>query len=179
MAAIIALALLGLAGEVAIFLLVIRGLRREAAEDLRRAVGGEKVYKVEDCRFLGHLSGGLTQVRGNGMLALTGRGIHFRMLLPRRYLFIPLEDLRSASVAGSFLGKHGGGKEILRVDFRVPGGGEDACGWSVPSAGWWAEALGSMSEGKEPPSLPRENGFKRALCRRPDVGGERPSGYEG
>jgi hypothetical protein len=131
----------------------IRKLRNEAVNALREAVGGEKVFHVEDCNFFGRQSRGYAQVRGNGLLALTDRGIHFRMFLPRRYLFIPLEDVGSVSVAGSFLGKSRG-RKILRVDFRTSGGGDDACGWLVPSPGWWVEALRSLSAGKEPPPTP-------------------------
>lgn len=131
----------------------IRKLRNEAVNALREAVGGEKVFHVEDCNFFGRQSRGYAQVRGNGLLALTDRGIHFRMFLPRRYLFILLGDVGSVSVGGSFLRKSQG-RKILRVDFRTPGGSEDACGWLVSSPEWWIEALRFLSAGKEPPPAP-------------------------
>lgn len=135
----------------------VRKLRNEAAAHLREAMEGEKVFRVEDCNFFGRLSGGYLQIRGNGLLALTDRGIHFCMLLPRRHLFVPLEEIVSVSAARSFLGKSKGVR-VLRVDFRDPVGSKDACGWMVASVEWWMEALHSLMEGKGPPPAVRENG---------------------
>lgn len=148
---IVALVLIGLVVDVALVRWGINRSRNEAINALREAVGRERVYQVEDCNFLGQLSKGYLQVRGNGLVALTDRGIHFRMLLPRRYLFIPQEKVDSAALVDSFLGKPGRGK-ILRVDFRTAGGGEDACGWRIPFPDWWVEAFVAIREGKQPPS---------------------------
>ncbi|MBC7247219.1 MAG: hypothetical protein H5T73_05520 [Actinobacteria bacterium] len=131
----------------------IKRLRVEAVESLRETVDGEKVYHVEDCNYFGTLSRGYAQLRGNGILALTDRGIHFRMLLPRRYLFIPLASVRAVSRPRSFLGKTRAG-ELLRVDFADDEGREDACAWLVPSPEWWTEALHALRAGGEPPTVP-------------------------
>lgn len=148
---IVALVLIDLVVDVALVRWWMNRLRKEAINALREAVGRERVYQVEDCNFLGQLSRGYLQVRGNGLVALTDRGIHFRMLLPRRYLFIRQEEMNSATVVDSFLGKPGRGK-ILRVDFKTAGGGEDACGWRIPYPDWWVEALLAIREGRQPPS---------------------------
>ncbi len=152
---IIALAALaGIAAILCFFLLWIKRLRVEAVNALREAVGGERVYHVEGCNFLGILSKGYAQVRGNGVLALTDRGIHFRMFLPRRHLFVPLPSVCGVSRQRSFLGKTRG-RELLRVDFSGEWGSRDACAWQVPSLDWWEEALRSMRVGGEPPAAPR------------------------
>ncbi len=148
----VAAALTGLAAFFLILYLWAGRLRREAVESLRRAVEGDRVYRVEDCRYLGMLSRGHAQVRGNGVLALTGRGLHFRMLLPRRHVFIPLRSLRSVSTPRSFLGKIGPAG-LLRVDFTGPDGGEDACAFAVSSPRWWSGALEALLSGHEPPEL--------------------------
>ncbi|MGQ9536713.1 MAG: hypothetical protein ACUVS1_04575 [Actinomycetota bacterium] len=150
---IVALVLIGLVVDVALVRWWMNRLRNEAINALCEAVGRERVYRVENCNFLGWQSRGYLQVRGNGLVALTDRGIHFHTLLPRRYLFIPQEEMSSASVVDSFLGKPGRGK-ILRVDFRTAGGGEDACGWRIPYPDWWVEALLAIREGRRPPSPP-------------------------
>ncbi len=131
----------------------IRRLRKEAAEDLHRDLGEEKVYKVDDCNFFGIASRGMGQVRGNGMLALTGEGLRFRMLLPRRALFIPLDSVRMVSYPRWFLGKSKA-KALLRVDFINEAGEEDACAWLVRNPQWWGEAITALQKGKEPVPQP-------------------------
>ncbi len=139
--------------DIIFFMWWIRRLRAEAIESLREAVGGEKVYQVEDCNFFGLQSSGYKQWRGNGVLALTEKGIHFRMYIPRKYLFVPVEAVREVTDPGSFLGKTKA-RKLLRVDFTDSSGQEDACAWLVPSLQWWMDALASMRSGKEPPAAP-------------------------
>ena len=131
----------------------MKRLRVEAIEALRGTVGVEKVYNVEDCNYFGTLSRGYAQLKGNGILALTDRGIHFRMLLPRRYLFIPVASVRAVSRPRSFLGRTRA-RELLRVDFTDEGGRDDACAWLVPSPDWWTKALPALQAGEEPPAAP-------------------------
>jgi hypothetical protein len=123
----------------------IRRLRKEAAQALRDEVG-EEVYHVADCNFFGILSSGYKQLRGNGLLALTDEGLHFRMLLPRRSRFIPLAAIRDLSHPRWFLGKTKA-KELLRVDFINRDGNEDACAWLVRFPRWWGEAITALREG--------------------------------
>lgn len=127
-------------GGLALLFAWVRRLRVEAAETLRGAVGGEKVLRMEDCNFFGLLSEGHAQVRGNGMLALTDRGIHFRMLYPRRYLHISVDAVTAVSTSRSFLGKWRG-KDLLRIDFTRQDGSGDACAFLLRSPRDWANAL--------------------------------------
>jgi hypothetical protein len=138
----------------AIALFWVKRLRKEAAQALRDEVGDEGVFDVADCNFLGTLSSGYAQVRGNGLLALTVDGLHFRMFRPRRYLSIPLESIRLISHPRWFLGKTKL-QELLRVDFVNPDGDEDACAWLVNDPQWWAEAITALRDGRQPPPRPR------------------------
>ncbi len=67
--------------------------------------------------LFGVQSGGMKQIRGNGILLLTASQIYFRMLLPRRELLVPLRSVTSVETPKSFLGKTKG-RKLLKVDFR-------------------------------------------------------------
>ncbi len=140
--------------EVLFFRWWIRNLRKEAIEFLRQALKGQKVIFVEDCNFLGQLSQRRGRITGNGLLALTEEGLGFRMLFPRRYIFIPLNSVRQVSIVNSFMGKTKG-KGILRVDFYGDEGADDACSWLVSSLEWWTQALNSLLSGNQPPETPK------------------------
>jgi hypothetical protein len=131
----------------------IRRLRKEAIANLRQDVGEERVYHVNDCNFFGVSSSGYGQIRGNGVLALTEKGLHFRMLAPRKYLFIPLESIREVSHPRWFLGKSKA-RMLLRVDFFNKDGEKDAAAWLVPNHEWWGKAILDMRAGMQPPPLP-------------------------
>ena len=127
----------------------IRQLRKDAIAAVRRNTEGEEVYMVEDCNFFGQQSSGYKQVRGNGVLALTDRGIYFGMLIPGKELFVPLDSIKGTSQPRSFLGKTKM-RDLLRVDFVNAEGRDDAGAWLVPSLQWWSEAVEALRRGKEP-----------------------------
>ncbi|NPV60025.1 MAG: hypothetical protein HPY75_10215 [Actinobacteria bacterium] len=135
----------------------IKSLRVEAVERMKEMTEGETVYHVEDCNFFGRASKGYWQWRGNGLLALTDRGLRFRQLVPRTEISIPIGAISSVSDPSSFLGKSRM-KKLLRVDFQGEGGEEDACAWLLPSLEWWKEALEALRSGKEPPAALWESG---------------------
>jgi hypothetical protein len=153
---VLIIVLLFLISDIAFFVWWIRRLRAEAVSDLQETVSGEKVYHVEDCNYFGLQSAGYKQWRGNGVLALTGRGIHFRMFVPRKTLFIPVEAVREISDPRGFLGRTKA-KKLLRVDFMDSAGKEDACAWLVSSLQWWMDALRALRSGEEPPAAPWKN----------------------
>jgi len=152
-ALIIIIVLASIVADLLFFIWWFKRLRVQAIEDMRKMVGGERVYNVEDSNCFGVLSKGYKQVRGNGVLALTDKGIHSRMLIPRKYLFIHLESVRGVSNPRSFLGKTKA-RVLLRVDFVNEEGQDDACAWLVPSLQWWNEAVAALRMGKEPPPAP-------------------------
>jgi hypothetical protein len=132
----------------------IRRLRGRAIVALRSDTTGEDVYHVADCNFFGILSSGLAQVRGNGLLALTSGGIRFRMLSPARALFIPLASIRDVSHPRWFL-KKSKARELLRVDFTIDGGEDDAAAWLVRDLRWWDEAIAALRAGGDVPDFLR------------------------
>jgi hypothetical protein len=150
---IIILALAALAVTVFFTVRWLRRLRSEAIAFLHGRTREEKVYHVEDCNFFGLLSAGYAQMRGNGVLALTDRGIHFRMLTPAKYVFVSLDSITGVSQPRSFLGKTKA-KVLLRVDFTGGAGEDDAGAWLVRSLDWWTEALEALRSGVEPPPAP-------------------------
>ena len=152
---VIILSVLVMAVGFAGLFLWVRRLRREAAGALRDELA-EDVLHVADCNFMGMLSSGYAQVRGNGLLALTRDGLRFRMLLPRRSFYIPLSSIKGVTYPRRFLGKFKGG-ELLRVDFANSAGKEDACAWLVADPHWWGEAIAALLEGKDPPPPDRRS----------------------
>ncbi|MBN2026018.1 MAG: hypothetical protein JW854_04595 [Actinobacteria bacterium] len=155
---IILVVLASIVADVFFFIWWFKKLRVEAIEDIRKTVGEEKVYNVEDSNCFGVLSKGYKQIRGNGVLALTDKGIHSRMFVPRKYLFIPLGSVRAVSNPRSFLGKTKA-RLLLRVDFVNEEGRDDACAWLVPSLQWWSGAVEALKNGVQPPLAPwREKG---------------------
>ena len=153
-ALIVVLAVLaGVIADICFFIWWFKRLRMEAIDSLRRDINKERVFHVEDCNFFGRQSVGYKQWRGNGILALTDKGIHFRMLLPRKELFIPLDSIKEISHPRSFLGKSKA-RDLLRVDYVDDAGEEDACAWLVPSLQWWSEAIEALHAGGGPPAPP-------------------------
>ena len=153
---VFAIVVLGVAFFILVFSLVffwIKRLRRAAITDLRSDVGEEKVYQVDDCNFFGVSSSGYSQVRGNGVLALTEEGLHFRMLAPGKSLFIPIDSIREVSHPRWFLGKSKA-RKLLQVDFFNQEGEKDAAAWLVPYHEWWGKAILNLRGGMEPPPHP-------------------------
>jgi hypothetical protein len=133
--------------------LVIRRLRDGAVLALRSDVGEEEVYRVADCNFFGVLSSGVAQVRGNGLLALTSAGLRFRMLAPKRALFIPRASIGDVSNPRWFL-KKSKARDLLRVGFINDRGEEDAAAWLLRDLPWWNEAVAALQAGGTPPEAP-------------------------
>ncbi len=90
--------------------------------------------------LFGVQSGGMKQIRGNGILLLTASQIYFRMLLPRRELLVPLRSVTSVETPKSFLGKTKG-RKLLKVDFRNDTGGTDSAAWLVQDLEKWVETI--------------------------------------
>ncbi len=151
---VLASSLAVLAAVYGIAYFVIKRLRGKAIIALRSDTAGERVYHVTDCNFFGLLSSGLAQVRGNGLLALTDKGLRFRMLTPQRTLFISRESIRDVSHPRWFL-KKSKARDLLRVDFVNAAGEEDAAAWIVGDLPWWDEAIAALESGREPPSRPQ------------------------
>jgi len=100
----------------------------------------ERVLTAPMANFFGSGSKGMGQVRGNGVLLLTGSQLYFRMLMPEREVRIPVDSISSVSTPRSFLGKSKL-SPLLRVDFKRADGKDDSAAWMVRELDRWVEEL--------------------------------------
>lgn len=87
---------------------------------------------------------GVTQVRGNGCLALTPDRLVFAMWVPARDFVIEREQIIQVDTARSHLGKTQF-TALLRVRFRTPAGDEDVVAWRLKELAPWLNALGATA----------------------------------
>jgi len=120
---------------------VLRNLgRRRIAEADELLAGEETVLREPSANLFGVRSQGMGQVRGNGVLTLTNRRLHFLMWLPRRELSIELLSIRAIETPTSFLGKSRF-TPLLQVNFTTERGEQNAAAWQVADLEAWTEAL--------------------------------------
>lgn len=116
--------------------------RRSAAEEVRAGLGHDVLVIDERANCYGVESEGVTQIRGNGCLALGRDTLLFRMWIPRKEIAIPRQRITAVERARSHLGKTQG-RELLRVRFTTPEGTEDSVAWLVRDLPAWEAALSS------------------------------------
>jgi hypothetical protein len=104
----------------------------------------QAVLKRSVANSFGLASGGMRQVRGSGVLALTERELIFVMAIPRRTTRIERSRIRGIEQTTSHLGKTRG-RPLLRIRFRGTNGTEDSIAWLVQNLGEWTTALGGGS----------------------------------
>ncbi len=138
------IALISIAGAVlliAILRLVLHRLAHNRIANADELLAGERVLLREPAANLfGVRSQGMGQVRGNGVLTLTDRRLHFLMWLPRREVSIDLLSIRGLETPKSFLGKSKL-SPLLQVNFTSERGEKDAAAWLVDDLDGWTEAL--------------------------------------
>jgi len=91
--------------------------------------------------FFGQKSLGMSQIRGNGVLALLEYNLVFYMWLPKRKLVILLDNIRSATKIKGFLGKVKANRPLLRVEFRNDKDNLDAAAWWVHNLEGWLNKI--------------------------------------
>lgn len=121
-------------------LLLHSRFRKAGREVYSRYPEHSRLLAAPMANFFGLRSRGMRQVRGNGILLLTGSEIFFRMLLPSREFRIPLDSVTSLETPGSFLGKSKG-RKLLQVNFTTFDGEEDSAAWLVGEPDRWAEMV--------------------------------------
>jgi hypothetical protein len=136
--------LLPLFAGLIVFLVVVRSavgyVKRRALQEVRRKYAGRSIIRQSvGANFFGRSSGGLGQIRGNGVLLLTADELYFLMFAPRKELSVPLDSVTSVTTPRSHLGKSVG-MRLLRVDFRSETG-EDAAAWALRDVDGWTAAL--------------------------------------
>jgi len=125
---------------------LLRGLLKAAmAEVNARYPEHVRLLTSPMANLFGIQSGGMKQIRGNGILLLTSSQLYFRMLLPRRELLVPLGSITSVETPKSYLGKTRG-RKLLEIDFRNDIGGTDSAAWLVPDLEKWVETIRGQAE---------------------------------
>ncbi len=121
-----------------IFVLYIRFRYREISTHIS-AMGTTRLLSP-GANFFGLRSAGMSQIRGNGILALFFDHIYFEMLLPKKELIIPLSSILDIDVKTSFLGKTRF-RKLLVITYKDKNGDEDQAAWLISNLNEWLELL--------------------------------------
>lgn len=143
----------GLAGGFAVCMLnwMVRRVRRMSAKRIAESIPDATAILTQDsgANFFGLESLGGMQLRGNGGLVLTARGLSFFMLFPRREMLIPLEEIEETSLVRSHCGKSVF-RDLLKVTYRAEHGGvrgRESAAWYVRDAAGWKRAIDAARGG--------------------------------
>jgi len=144
---LIAIIALALAVPILLFILlhvfIILALATKE-EGLKRKFGEEGVLRSSmGANLFGTTEKGVTQIRGNGVLILTGKAIHFEMLIPQRRLDIPRKHITGTSTSLSFMGKTKAQK-LLKIDYQKDEGSFSAA-WLVKDPDAWIMDIQAMT----------------------------------
>jgi hypothetical protein len=124
-------------------LLWLRTARRRALAEAESYLAARTVLMRDGACSFGRESHGVTQIRGNGILALTDTELWFRMLLPARTTTVPVSAITAIETPRSHLGK-GTIRPLLKVRFTTDHG-EDAIAWSVANLDRWIAKLEQLT----------------------------------
>ena len=120
---------------------ILKRLRRRAAEDVRSRLGAENIFMIDErANSFGIESKGVAQIRGNGCLAASDDQLMFLMWLPRRELVIARPLITGVERVRSHLGKTIG-RDLLKVSFTNNEGTPDSVAWYVSDLEAWESAL--------------------------------------
>jgi hypothetical protein len=97
-------------------------------------------YKSDNVNFFGQKSKGHRQVRGNGVLILTGEYLYFEMWRPKKILEIKIDSIQDIDIVRSFLGKSKF-RDLLKVEFINLDGENDSAAWWVIDLNKWIEEI--------------------------------------
>jgi len=115
----------------------------KAGREFSERYPGELLCKKSPANFFGIASRGMSQIRGNGSLFLTNRRLVFRLLVPKRWIEIPVKGIVRVENPRSFLGKSKG-RKLLAVYFRRDGQ-DDSAAWVVSDLADWTRELHKVS----------------------------------
>lgn len=139
-------------------LLLVRRMLARRVDEARATLSGETVLAITGrANFLGVKSKGLAQVRGNGVLALTGDRLVFFMLAPRKTYEVPLRMVSGIEHPRWFNGKSVFYK-LLVVLFTAEDGMQDAIGFYVPDPLRWGAMISRVASGRVELRPPLEPG---------------------
>jgi hypothetical protein len=143
--ALAAVSVLGVLVIVAVAIAIVRWvgrLQREVLEAVQGRLGRERIVVLDAAaKLFGVSSAGAAQPTAYGCLAASPEELVFAQWKPRREVSIP--RARIVSVQAVALGVAAGGSQrLLKVTFRLAGGGVESIGWQVRDPDAWLAALG-------------------------------------
>jgi len=141
------LILMGLIVAITFFLLIVvlaavlGWLRRQKQQVIGRWEQEGRVFlnRPAGINFSGQESRGMTQIRGNGFMALTDQDLRLRRAIPPAEWRIPHHQIKHVALEPSFLGKRRGMK-VLVITFEQ-NGQQDRLGLYVRQAAAWGEDI--------------------------------------
>ena len=82
-------------------------------------------------------------LRGNGLLVLTSRDLHFHMWAPKKILKVAINQIELVNTVKSFAGRWGR-LPMLHIVFRMPDGGALETAFSMAGARNWVDTIGEL-----------------------------------
>ncbi len=121
--------------------IIFRSVRQKCAKVVRARYGGKPLRRMDlHVNYLGVRSGGLGQIRGNGVLVLTEDELWFYRAAPAREYPVPLDAIRGINMPKSFLGKSIF-RPLLCVEYDTGDGATDEIGFIVRDPAAWRAAI--------------------------------------
>jgi hypothetical protein len=123
----------------------MRRAHHRANEEFAARYPGSLPLQRAPANFFGLSSQGRAQVRGNGSLFLTKDKLIFKMLVPNRWIEVPIGRLQKIENPRSFLGKSKG-RKLLAVYFLEEDGSENSAAWLVGDLEGWTRELRRITQ---------------------------------
>ncbi|MEC9487953.1 MAG: hypothetical protein UMV23_00465 [Halanaerobium sp.] len=124
---------------------IISILERRNIQRVKDKFGPENIIAISSsANFFGKTSKKFSQIRGNGVLALTAREIYFRMWLPAKEIIIPLENVKEVEKVRFHLGKTKL-RQLLKITYLNETGQEDSCAWLVKNLESWEDKITELA----------------------------------
>ncbi len=126
-----------------IFKLVISSVRRKMESKALKKFNRKDIIKASPiANYFGRKSRGGLQIRGNGVLVLTKKGLSFTMAFPEKEYYIPIETITGVSLPKSFNGRTIF-MPLLQVDF-IENGRDESIAWAVKEPKKWKKAIETL-----------------------------------
>lgn len=117
----------------------IKNKEKQVAQSVLDKFNGQNILSMTSrANFFGQESLGLAQMRGRGVLVLTGTELYFEMLLPKKELRIALSCITGVESPKAFLGKTKF-MPLLKINYTNDLGAPDAVAWLVADLSTWIE----------------------------------------
>jgi hypothetical protein len=116
-------------------------LARRRVKKVEERFGKSNILLLDErANCFGVESEGFSQIRGNGVLALTPGEVYFLMWLPEKEVQIPVSAIAGVETTRTHLGKSKG-QPLLKVKFKNRKGEDDSAAWLVSDLQEWKHEL--------------------------------------